>query len=362
MRVIHVAPTAFGPDGLYGGGERYPLELCRTLARHVECRLVTFGPTPQRFVEEGGLERVVLRPALHARGHPAHPVGGGLLRATTDASIVHFHQMRSAPARVGAVAALLRRQRRVVTDHGLGGGGWGGLLPRLFDRFACVSRYSAAVMRAPTAKTQVIYGGADVHRYRPEDEPRSGVLFVGRVTPHKGIEKLIEALPSEACLTVCGTTGHDKRAPEATYPGLLRKLARGRDVRFVKSVADAELPLLYRRAAVFVLPSVEDTCFGRHIEISELLGLSLLEAMASATPVVCSRVGGLSEVVTNGKTGFVIEPGDVEALRDRITTLLRDAPLARRLGDAARRRVMDEFTWERCAERCLDVYAELEAL
>ena len=357
-----MAPTGFGADGLYGGGERYPLELCRRLARHVECRLVTFGSAPERFTEGGGLERVVLRPALRLRGHPAHPVGGGLLRATADATIVHLHQMRSAPARAGAVAALLRRQRRVVTDHGLGGGGWGGLLPRLFERFACVSSYSAAVMGAPAAKTHIVYGGADVGRYRPGGDPRAGVLFVGRVTPHKGIDRLIEALPAGAALTGCGTTGHDRRAPERTYPDLLRELARGRDVRFLEHVSDAELPLLYRRAAVFVLPSVEHTCFGRHIEISELLGLSLLEAMASATPVVCSRVGGLSEVVTNGETGYVTEPGDVEALTDRIASLLRDAPLARRMGEAARRHVMDEFTWERCAERCLDVYAELEAL
>ena len=362
MRVIHVAPTEFGADGLFGGGERYPLELCRALARHVECRLVTFGSTARRFTEEGGLERVVLCPGLFARGHPAHPVGGGLLRATAGATIVHLHQMRSAPARLGALAAVARRQRRVVTDHGLGGGGWGGLLPRLFDRFACVSRYSAAVMRAPAAKTHVIYGGADAGTYAPGKEPRSGILFVGRVTPHKGIDKLIAALPPGAGLTVCGTSGHDKRAPEKTYPEVLRKLARGRDVRFLQRVSDAELPGLYRRAAVFVLPSVEHTCFGRRIEISELLGLSLLEAMASATPVVCSRVGGLSEVVTNGETGFVTEPGDVAALRDRIMTLLHDARLARRMGEAGRRRVLEEFTWERCAERCLDVYAELEAL
>jgi glycosyltransferase involved in cell wall biosynthesis len=120
--------------------------------------------------------------------------------------------------------------------------------------------------------------------------------------------------------------------------------------------------MLYRRAAVFVLPSVHETRFGRRVEISELLGLSALEAMASATPVVCSRVGGLSEVVTDGETGFVVEPGNVGELRDRITTLLRDAVLARRMGDAARTRVVERFTWERCAQRCVDIYGELEVL
>jgi glycosyltransferase involved in cell wall biosynthesis len=361
VRVIHVAPTGFGDAGLYGGGERYPLELCRALAQRIECRLVTFGSTPGSFTENGGLERVVLRPALLARGHPAHPVGGGLLSATSDATIVHVHQMRSAPSRVGALAALIRGQRRVVTDHGLGGGGWGGLLPRLFDRFACVSRYSAKTLRAPPAKTRIIYGGADTNRYRPGHEARSGVLFVGRLTPHKGVDKLIEALPTEASLTVCGTSGHDRRPPESTYPGVLRCLARGRAVSFRERISDDELSVLYRRAAVFVLPSVYETRFGRHVEISELLGLSALEAMASATPVVCTRVGGLSEVVRDGETGFVTEPGNVEELRDRITTLLREPALAGKMGQAARRLVLDSFTWASCAQRCVDIYRELEA-
>lgn len=362
MRVTHVAPTGFGDTGLYGGGERYPLELCRALAGRIQCRLVSFGPTPRSFTEDGGLERVVLQPVFLARRHPAHPVGGGLLSATADAAIVHTHQMRSAPSRVCALAAVLRGQRRVVTDHGLGGGGWGGLLPRLFDRFACVSQYSARQLGAPAAKTRVIYGGADRERYRPGHEPRAGVLFVGRLTPHKGVDKLIEALPPGAGLTICGTSGHDGRAPERTYPDVLRWLARGRAVSFRQRISDDELAMLYRRAAVFVLPSVHETRFGRRVEISELLGLSALEAMASATPVVCSRVGGLSEVVTDGETGFVVEPGNVGELRDRITTLLRDAVLARRMGDAARTRVVERFTWERCAQRCVDIYGELEVL
>ena len=322
---------------------------------------MTFGSDPGTFTEDGGLERVVLRPVLFARGHPAHPMGGGLLSATAGATIVHVHQMRSAPSRVGALAALVRGQRRVVTDHGLGGGGWGGLLPRLFDLFACVSRYSAQTLGAPEPKTRVIYGGADTDRYRPGHEARAGVLFVGRLTPHKGVDKLIEALPADASLTVCGTSGHDRDQPESTYPGVLRGLARGRAVTFRQQIPDDELAVLYRRAAVFVLPSVHQTRFGRRVGISELLGLSALEAMASATPVVCTRIGGLSEVVRDGETGFVVAPGDVAELRDRIATLLREPALARQMGEAARRRVLECFTWERCARRCVDLYRELEA-
>ena len=104
------------------------------------------------------------------------------------------------------------------------------------------------------------------------------------------------------------------------------------------------------------LPSVEHTCYDRPVRVSELLGLVALEAMACGTPVVASRVGGLAEVVQDGETGFLVPPGDVPALRDRLDQLLRDPALARRLGDNARARVLEHFTWARVAERCLAAY------
>jgi glycosyltransferase involved in cell wall biosynthesis len=110
---------------------------------------------------------------------------------------------------------------------------------------------------------------------------------------------------------------------------------------------------------VVALPSVHSTCYGRYVACSELLGLAALEAMASGTPVVCSRVGGLPEVVEDGVTGFVVEPGEVDELRERLEQLVRDRALAARLGRAARARVLERFTWSRCAERCLGAYSEL---
>ena len=140
----------------------------------------------------------------------------------------------------------------------------------------------------------------------------------------------------------------------------MQKLAAGHDVRFPGPIPDDEVPVLLRRAAVFVLPTVERTCYGRPVAITELLGLSVLEAMASGTPVVASRTGGLPEVVSDGETGFLVTPGDVDELRDRIDRVLRDPVRARRMGAAAREVVLDRFTWEATAQRCLAAYAELD--
>jgi glycosyltransferase involved in cell wall biosynthesis len=360
MRVIHVAPSPFGPEGLYGGGERYPLELSRALAAEVDCELVTFGARPGRWRERGGLEVRVLRPLVRLHRHPAQPVAPLLPAVLAGAEIVHAHHFQSVPTRMAAVTARIRGAATAVTDHGLPGRTWGGLVHRLFDRFLTVSRFSADLLGAPPARTQVIYGGADPRRFRPErDGDRHGVLFVGRLTPHKGIDRLIRALPAGAGLRIAGSSGHDRRPPERDYPDLLRRLAGDRGVTFLGPVPDPELPGLYRRAAVLALPSVDRTCYGRHVPVSELLGLTALEAMASATPVVASRIGGLAEVVVDGETGFLVEPGDVAALQDRLALVLSDRRLAARLGANARGLVLERFTWRACAERCLTAYGSL---
>jgi glycosyltransferase involved in cell wall biosynthesis len=369
MRVTHVAPTAFGGDGLFGGGERYPLELARALARHVPCRLVAFGPADRIVHDPSGLEVVELRARRFVGGHPAHPVADGLVRALRGTQVVHAHQLRSRTTAIALWSALVRRQRRVVTDHGLLR--HGGALARvgapptgLIDRFLTVSRYSARVLGAPPDRTAVVFGGADPDRFHPDrDKQRDGVLFVGRITPHKGVDRLIEALPPGARLTIAGSGGHDPSWPERGYADLLRTKAASASGRitFAGTVTEEELPRLMRRHAVLVLPSVERTCFGRHVPVSELLGLTVIEAMASGTPVVCSRIGGLTEVVADGATGFLVPPGDVDALRDSLAMLLHDRSLQDRLGRGARDVARERFTWDACARRCLESYEELLA-
>jgi hypothetical protein len=175
MRVTHVAPSVFGPDELYGGGERYPLELARALAAEVDCRPVSFGARPGRWRERGGLKVRVLRPLARLHRHPAQPVTPLLVPELVGAEIVHNH-FRSVPTRVTVVTARAR-------------GGYGGDRPR--PAWPDLGRPGAPAARplpdrirvlgAPPARARVIYGGADPHRFAPRPgTDRDGVLFVGR--------------------------------------------------------------------------------------------------------------------------------------------------------------------------------------
>ena len=113
--------------------------MARALAEQVACELIVFGPRPGLSIDPSGLRIRILRPLALLGGHPAHPLVPSLPRYLAGADLVHTHHMRSAPSRVAALAARARGIHTAVTDHGLQGGDWRGLLPRLFERFLAVS-------------------------------------------------------------------------------------------------------------------------------------------------------------------------------------------------------------------------------
>ncbi len=113
---------------------------------------------------------------------------------------------------------------------------------------------------------------------------------------------------------------------------------------------------LYASATVSVLPSVLRDFRGISHEHPELLGLVLLEAMWHSTPVVASNVGGVPEIVSDGKTGLLVDPGRPDLWRNALLKLLEDPTLACRMGGAGRRTVEERFTWHEVTRNTIDFY------
>ena len=352
--MLHIVPALFGASGIVGGAERYALELARHMADRVPTRLLSFG-SQDAEIRQGHLDVRVMGGAWHVRGQRTNPFSLAIVPEILKADIVHCHQhhilMSSAAAAIGRVTG----RRVFATD--LGGGGWDVSAyvstDRWFDAHLHISEYSRHISHhddKPWAR--VILGGVDTVKFSPDAAAARSTraLFVGRLLPHKGVADLIAALPDAIALDIVGplnTTG----AVES-----LKEQAAGKAVAFHHGVADAALVEMYRRALCLVLPSVYRTPDGQHTDVPELLGQTLLEAMACATPVICTRVASMPEIVEDGVSGFIVEPGDHVALRSRLEWLAANPVDAVAMGAAGRARVLARFQWPDVVERCLDAY------
>lgn len=355
FQVAHIVPAPFDPaEGIVGGAERYALELARHMAERVPTRLITFGPR-ERVAKIGSLDVIVLR-GRYVRGQRTNPVSSRLWAELRPATIVHCHQQHVVASSLAALATRLRRGRVFVTDLGGGGFDISGYVStdRWFHGHLHISEYSRHIAgHAGSSRARIILGGVDVDRFSPGDSLPDAVVFVGRLLPHKGVHDLIDAVPAGLPLRVIGT------ARDAEYLNSLRVRAMGKCVTFLHETTDAQLVAEYRRALCVVLPSVYTTPDGHHTRVPELLGQTLLEAMACGRPTICTNVASLPEVVVDGQTGFVVPPNDPAALGRAIDAVTRDPARAAEMGEAGRRRVLSTFRWEQVVDRCLDAYGTL---
>lgn len=354
-RVAVVYPIPFGHQGLFGGGERYALELARALAPRVPTRLVNFANAPRRFTESG-LETRTFQPIRYVGGRN-NPLSLRFLTALRDVDVIHCTSWNTLPTDFAILFARAFGKKVFVTD--VGGGAGRTLTRRLrlarrVDGFLIIAAAGIGQLHPYRDRTRIIYAGIDTNRYKPDPlAQRSGALFVGRLLPHKGIDTLIEAVSPETPLRIVGHPYH------AEYFRDLQRLALGKNVSFITDASDDEVLRYYQTSAVSVLPSVHKNVYGGYTQLPELLGFAAMEAMACATPVVCTRVGGLHELVEEGVSGFLVPPNNPQLLGQRLRLLLHNPEQAANIGAAAQRRIEQEFTWDRVAERCLTAYARV---
>lgn len=211
---------------------------------------------------------------------------------------------------------------------------------------------SVTALGLPRQKVRVIPNGVDLDHFSPPKidnwrEPL--ILFVGALSPIKGVEYLILAMPNilkvlpQASLIIIGV------GPQlAKLQTLVHQLDLLPRVRFLGTQSPTQVRDWMRQARVFVLPSIE-----------EGLGVVLLEALACGTPCVGSSVGGIPDVITP-QVGLLTPAGDISALSDailRILCLSKDDWAD--LSLAARRWAEDRFDWKKIASQLIQIYHQV---
>jgi glycosyltransferase involved in cell wall biosynthesis len=231
------------------------------------------------------------------------------------------------------------------------------VLGRLSRSVIAVSRGHAEYLRrfegVSPGQVEVVYNGVDVERFPTSDPsararwdlPENGFLWgiVAALRPEKNHEMALRALARDpqSGLVVVGDG-----AREIPLRELASRLGVGERVHWLGRVDD--VPAL--------LPALDAVALPSHPAV-ETFPVSLLEAMAAARPVLATRVGSLDEMVVEGETGFLVEPGDEDSFVDRLRHLREDGALRSMMGTAGRERVATHFTRSRMVSETARILA-----
>jgi glycosyltransferase involved in cell wall biosynthesis len=212
----------------------------------------------------------------------------------------------------------------------------------------------------PEEKLEVIPNGVNVEDFNVSEEEVERVrrkyglegvvvMFAGTITPRKGVLELMKAAKllnrRDVLFLVVGNLDLDRE-----YARRVMEYAKneGINAKFTGFVPYEDLKALYLACDVFVLPSFE-----------EGQGVVLLEAMASGKPLIGSKVGGIPMQIKEGWNGFLVEPGNVKQLTEKLRYLVENEGERTRMGRNSRRLAEEEFDWDKVSEKYLKIYEEI---
>jgi alpha-maltose-1-phosphate synthase len=377
------------PPEVYGGAGVHVTELVAQLRKLCEVDVHCMGAPRQ------GATVAQPDPALRGANPALTTLSADLVmaNAASEATVVHSHTWYAGLA--GHLTALLYGIPHVLTAHSLEplrpwkaeqlGGGYrvSSWVERTAIEAADAVIAVSSGMRDDVLSTypaldpsrvHVVRNGIDTDVWFPAEPAPGGsvleelgvdlatpiVAFVGRITRQKGVAHLVAAAhhfsPDTQLVLCAGAPDTPEIAAEVTEAVQNLSRARGGVFWVREMLPISKVREILSAATVFVCPSVY-----------EPLGIVNLEAMACATAVVASDVGGIPEVVTCGETGLLVhydagDPSGFEVqLADAVNTLLADPEKAHRFGKAGRQRCIDEFSWSRIAEQTLEIYRKVSS-
>jgi len=367
------------PPSIYGGVGVHVDNIASSLSilMKVEVRTKSVPGAPDRVDGNPAVRRYSVEKVAGNFGPAAEALMLDIKMASDpmDSDIVHSHTWYMNMA--GALAKKLHGIPAVATVHSLeplrpwkaDQLGRGYELSKWMEREGLCSADKVIAVSAgmkrdimkcypiPSSKIEVIYNGIDPSLYRKKEDPsvlkRLGirkpyVLFVGRLTRQKGVFDLLKASKAfEKGTQLVLATG------KADEPGIHEELTRalkGRtDIVWIDTMLGKQDTIaLYSGAAVSVTPSVY-----------EPFGIVVIEAMACGSPVVASGVGGILEIIENGRSGFLVKPKSPGKFAEAVNRVLGDTALAGKLAANARKRVEEKFTWKVAAKSTFELYKKL---
>lgn len=202
---------------------------------------------------------------------------------------------------------------------------------------------------AKKRNVKIIHGGtAIVPEYSNiKNKPHKMVLFVGKITKQKGVQYIIEAAEK--------INGQIKIVGDGPFKTSVEKMSLKKNLKNVTFMGyfsenkRKQLLRLYQQAAVVVIPSIW----------AEPMPLVMMDALASGTPVIASRVGGISSVIKNNKNGFLVPPGDSNAIKIACNKILSNADLQQKLSINALGTIRGEYHWTDVANEYQTIYDKI---
>lgn len=187
--------------------------------------------------------------------------------------------------------------------------------------------------KAPNAKVEVLYNAVPTYQNNPRNKEAKNVLFLGRLGKRKGTYDLLHSiknierdLPSDVKFYLCGDGDIEGINNE------IDKLNISKWIAHVGWIDSNEKQEIYKNIAINVLPSY-----------NEGLPMSILETMAYGIPSITTNIASIPEVVVDGVNGFLINPGDIDALSDKLKILLNDSILCNGMGEQAYNLITENF-------------------
>ena len=362
LRVAHLAPTYFAPESVIGGGERYMLYVAQALEAatpHPRTKfsqaIFSIGSESCRFFE--GNIPVLLFLNDNPSKNTMSATSGCLWTVLNSFDIVHVHQSLSIFGLYASVLTKSLRRKLVLTDTGGGNSAimQSGRGLELADGVISISRYAHTLIASKfTGPHEILLGPVDTDLFCPKPNlsfDRTSAICVSRVMPHKGIDRIIAALPQGMRLRVVGRVYHQP------YYEMLIEMSKGKNVEFIHDADDHTLVRLYRDFGIFLQGSTTKDYYGNIEQKPELLGLTTLEAMSCGLPIIVSNVGSLPELVPDETFGRTF--ADHQDLVDQLENYMSGAWPPARARETARRHALLYHSFPVIGRRLGDFYTRL---